>query len=134
MIPIIVPIIPRSDRDHYERRPTVFGILFSVIILTIGLFLAFFLILTGDYASPVLIISIVVTLVLVGMGLATLTIVRTSVSTPEFERDEYRGGQPPIRNYNRDRSNKEYCNECGTVVDFSDSFCTTCGARLERWN
>ncbi|MHA2342193.1 MAG: zinc ribbon domain-containing protein [Candidatus Hodarchaeales archaeon] len=29
--------------------------------------------------------------------------------------------------------NKEYCPKCGTLVEFSDSFCTTCGSRLDRW-
>ncbi len=134
MIPIIVPIIPGSDRDHYGRRPTAFGILLSVIIFSIGLFLAFFLFLTGDNSSTIFIVTIVIVLVLVSMVLAILTIVGTSVTTHESERDEYRKVQSPIRDYNRNRSNKEYCNECGTLVDFSDSFCTTCGARLERWN
>ncbi|MHA2277032.1 MAG: hypothetical protein ACXAC2_14760 [Candidatus Kariarchaeaceae archaeon] len=133
MIPIIIPIIPRSDRDHDGRRPTAFGILLSVLIFSIGIFLAFFLFLTEDFSSPIPIIGIVSLLIIVGMGLVTLVIIGTSTRPSEPERDEYRRRRSPVRDYNRDRMNKEYCPECGVLVEFSDSFCTTCGSRLDRW-
>ena len=100
---------------------------------SIGIFLAFFLFLAEGFSSPIPIIGIVVLLIIVGMGVVTLAIVGTSARPPEPERDEYRRRQSPVRDYNRDKMNKEYCPECGTLVEFSDSFCTTCGSRLDRW-
>ena len=133
MIPIIVPFIPSSDRDHDGRRPTVLGILLSVIILSIGLFLAFFLFLTGEFSSPMTIISVIMLLMVVCMSLVFATMIGTSTRSQTSEREEYRIRQPPIRDFDRDRRDKEYCPGCGTLVDFSDSFCATCGSRLQRW-
>ena len=133
MIPIAPIIIPTSDRDHDGRRPTTFGILLSVLILSIGLFLAFFLFLTGEFSSPMIVISIVIFLFVISMVAVFATTTETTVRSQRFEREEYRRRQPPIRNYNRNRREKEYCPECGTVVEFSDSYCTTCGVHLDRW-
>ena len=133
MIPIIVPIIASSDKDHGGRRPSVFGILLSVIILSIGMFLAVFLLLTGKISSPMTIISIVVILIVLAMGLLVLAVLGSSTSSHDSEREEFRRGQPPIKDHRRHSHEKEYCPECGTLVDFSDNFCTTCGSRLQRW-
>jgi hypothetical protein len=133
MIPIIGPIVPIIPRDHDGRRPNIFGILLSVIILSVGIFLAFFLFLTGEFSSPMTIISVVMLLMVVCMGLIFATMAGTSASSHGSEREEYHRRQPPIRNYSKERREREYCPECGTLVDFSDSFCTTCGSRLDRW-
>ena len=132
MIPIIVPpIIPSLDKDPYRRRPNILGILLSMFILSIGIFIAFFLFLTGEFSSPIPILGIIILLIVISMGLVVFTIVEPSVSHSESEREEYRQRPSPIKNYTRDRRNSEYCPECGTLVELSDRYCTTCGSRLD---
>ena len=133
MIPIIVPIITGSDRDHDGRRPNLFGALLSVIIMAIGVFLTFFLFLTGEFSSSIAIIGLLVLLITISLGLVIFTILGTSAGPQEFEREECYETKSPSKDYNRVNRNNEYCPECGALVEFSDSFCSTCGSRLDGW-
>jgi len=131
MIPIIPIIIPSSGKDHGGRRPSQLGILLSVAVFSIGMFLAFFVFLAGDISSPMPIISFVVLFLTIIMGIVAFTIAGISGSSNESERRDNNRMQNISWDNDRRRTSKEYCPECGSLVEFSDSYCTTCGSRLD---
>ena len=131
MIPIIIPIIASSGRVHDRRRPSFVGILLSAIILSLGFFLAFFLLLTREIPSPMPIITLIILFVTVIMGIVAFTISGTSTTFNESERRDNRREQNISWDSDRSRRKREYCPECGSLVEFSDSYCTTCGSRLD---
>ena len=133
MIPIIVPIVTSSDDDPYRRRPNAFGILLSVVVLSLGIFLALFLFLTGEFSSPIAIMGIIVLFFTISLLLVAFTALATSERVANPEREENYHREPLIKEKNKFNRNSEYCPECGTLVEFSDNFCTTCGLSLDGW-
>jgi hypothetical protein len=131
MIPIIIPVISSSKKDHDGRRPSQLGIILSVFIFSIGIFLAFFLFLAEESSSPIPTITMLILFITLLMGIMGFIIVGTSVSPNEHKRKEYRKEHEPSWDYDRRNKSMDYCQECGSSVEFSDRFCTTCGSRLD---
>ena len=131
MIPINVPIITSSDKRTNGRRPSKIGILISAILLSTGTFLAFFLFLTEGTSSPLPVIGLIIMFMAVIMGLILFSVEEISETSSETERMDNRKAHNISWDSDRSRRNTEYCPECGSLVEFSDSYCATCGSRLD---
>lgn len=143
-----VAINQKSGKRRRKRKENKLALVVSIILLVIGSLVPLGVILLSNYTGdsfPIIIIGIVF-LVILGLVIPIVIIVETeyeeiddSDSSQHYQQDRVnlpkRGdraidenihwGSKPSRRVDR------YCSECGSLLNFDDQFCSTCGRGIQ---
>ena len=138
----------KGGKRRRNRKENKLALVVSIFLLIIGSLVPLGVILLSNYTGdsfPIIIIGIVF-LVILGLVIPIVIIVETeyeevndSDSSQHYQQDRVnlprRGdrafdenidwGSKPSRRVDR------YCSECGSLLNFDDQFCYTCGRRIQ---
>lgn len=138
----------KGGKRQRNRKENKLALVVSIFLLIIGSLVPLGVILLSNYTGdsfPMIIIGIVF-LVILGLVVPIVIIVETeyeevddSDSSQQYQQDRVnlprRGdrtfdenihwGSTPSRRVDR------YCSECGSLLNFDDQFCSTCGRRIQ---
>ena len=138
----------KGGKRQRKRKESKLALVISIFVLVIGSLVPLGVILLSNYTGdtfPMIIIGIVF-LVILGLVIPIVMIVETeyeeaddSNSSIHYQQDSpnlpRRGdrafdqnihwGSRPSRRVDR------YCSECGSLLNFDDQFCSTCGRRTQ---
>jgi len=138
----------KTGKRQRKRKESKLALVVSIFLLIIGSLVPLGVILLSNYTGdsfPIIIIGIVF-LVILGLVIPIVIIVETeyeeaddSNSSTHYQQDNSnlprRGdrafeetshwGSTPSRRVDR------YCSECGSLLNFDDQFCSTCGRRIQ---
>ncbi len=130
MIPII-PYVPPSQRG---QKPNLLALIASIILLLFLMFgLIGFTFMNGMSINLVFVVLGII--VLIASFIPIIVVIGSRNSNTHSDYVTTHRPNPPKLSHStwteHSKSKFEYCTNCGSLVDFSDFFCTNCGVRLK---